>query len=376
MSVKTYPYQNLSLSDIKGETWDDVPGYEGEYQVSNFGRIKSLRRWRNSGKNAGYYTKELIRKPMVRSNYNKHIDQNTYLVSITLKSKGKNYTTAIARYVYYVFVKPFEINNPDIIVSYKDYNGRNVKPENLYLTNRNELVRKSYESGRSYSDWAKNKLSVLQRNMKGHVVAKFDSISQASQSTGFSLSAIAECMKGNIHQHKGFQWRNADKKDLENNRRTGDDLIFNEYLWKKIGSPRTSKKNPLPALSLSLKTLKGEQWKFIEGLNNSYQISNFGRVKSVARFKHNYFVWTKDHIQRLIPDVKKNRNGATLFVQLTKNGRKYQQSVARLVYFHFVKKFNLNDKASKVGFKDDCFYNLRYNNLYLRNKLKSRLLVG
>ena len=38
-------YQNLSLEDLPNEIWKDVVGYEGLYQVSNLGRIKSLDRY-------------------------------------------------------------------------------------------------------------------------------------------------------------------------------------------------------------------------------------------------------------------------------------------------------------------------------------------
>jgi hypothetical protein len=37
-------YKNLSLVDIEGEIWKDIVGYEGSYQISNMGRIKSLER--------------------------------------------------------------------------------------------------------------------------------------------------------------------------------------------------------------------------------------------------------------------------------------------------------------------------------------------
>lgn len=38
-------YQNLSLGNLPNEEWRDVVGYEGLYQVSNLGRIKSLDRY-------------------------------------------------------------------------------------------------------------------------------------------------------------------------------------------------------------------------------------------------------------------------------------------------------------------------------------------
>ena len=42
-----YPYQNLSLKDMKGEEWKNIPGFEDEYQLSNYGRLKSQDRWVN-----------------------------------------------------------------------------------------------------------------------------------------------------------------------------------------------------------------------------------------------------------------------------------------------------------------------------------------
>lgn len=35
-------YKNYSLTNIPGEIWKDIKGYEGLYQVSNFGRVKAL----------------------------------------------------------------------------------------------------------------------------------------------------------------------------------------------------------------------------------------------------------------------------------------------------------------------------------------------
>lgn len=37
--MKFYP---LSLNDLDGEEWRDIRGYDGDYQISNFGRVKSF----------------------------------------------------------------------------------------------------------------------------------------------------------------------------------------------------------------------------------------------------------------------------------------------------------------------------------------------
>ena len=36
-------YKNLSLENLEGEIWLSIEGYEGLYEVSNMGRVKSLR---------------------------------------------------------------------------------------------------------------------------------------------------------------------------------------------------------------------------------------------------------------------------------------------------------------------------------------------
>lgn len=38
----TYPYQNLDLVDMEGEEWKSCIDYDGYYEVSNKGRVKSV----------------------------------------------------------------------------------------------------------------------------------------------------------------------------------------------------------------------------------------------------------------------------------------------------------------------------------------------
>jgi hypothetical protein len=107
-----HPYQNLDLTNLKGERWEDVPGFEGKYEVSNFKRIKSVKRWKGSGKSgAGYYTKEIIRKQGERKAYNHFVKENTYTIGITFKHNGITTSTSTASFVYHAFVKPFDLED-------------------------------------------------------------------------------------------------------------------------------------------------------------------------------------------------------------------------------------------------------------------------
>lgn len=53
-------YKNLQIEDLDGEVWVDAYGYDGYYEVSNLGRIKSLGRWVSNGKSERW-VKEKIR---------------------------------------------------------------------------------------------------------------------------------------------------------------------------------------------------------------------------------------------------------------------------------------------------------------------------
>lgn len=104
------------MSKAEDEIWKDVPGYEGTYQVSSFGRIKSIPRTRMVNGGVKNY-KELIRKPMVINKY----------LSLSAKSPGKkNKQLRVHRVVAQVFV-PNPENKPH--VNHKDCN----KLNNHYL---------------------------------------------------------------------------------------------------------------------------------------------------------------------------------------------------------------------------------------------------
>ena len=58
-------YKNLSLDSLDGEIWVDVYGYDGSYEVSNLGRLKSLSRYVSNGRGGELFVKERILKQAV-----------------------------------------------------------------------------------------------------------------------------------------------------------------------------------------------------------------------------------------------------------------------------------------------------------------------
>ena len=77
--------------------------------------------------------------------------------------------------------------------------------------------------------------------------------------------------------------------------------------------------------------LENEIWKDITGFEGFYQISNFGRVKSLERYGLN----KRYYPIRIMKPYEKNKKKPYLWVELS-NGIKQQYAVARLVALHFI----------------------------------------
>ena len=69
-------HKNTELLDLKDEEWIDVVGYDGSYNVSNMGRIKSVGRFVNSSNGRQKWVKERILK--------QHVSKRNGQVSVKL----------------------------------------------------------------------------------------------------------------------------------------------------------------------------------------------------------------------------------------------------------------------------------------------------
>ena len=103
------------------EIWKDIKGYEGLYQVSNYGRIKTLI---NFNSKHSYSKKELKER---KEKILKEHECNGYLrVTLSKKQKSKHYR--VHRLVAQAFI-PNPENKPQI--NHKDNNRKNNNVNNL-----------------------------------------------------------------------------------------------------------------------------------------------------------------------------------------------------------------------------------------------------
>lgn len=177
------------------EIWKDIKGYEGHYQISNLGRVKSLPRkykWGN-----GY--KETQEKILSTSKRN-----NGYLcVSLCIDSKKK--THSLHKLVALTFIP-----NPNSYpcINHKDENKTNNKADNLewcdsrYNNNYGEHNLKVSQSNKNHKSKSK---TVYQYDLEGNLIKIWESTAECGRN-GFNFGAVANCCRGIKKTYKNYKW--------------------------------------------------------------------------------------------------------------------------------------------------------------------------
>ena len=120
---------------METEIWKDIKGFEGLYQVSNLGRVKSVERYieTKNGKKQ-HWNEKLIAS----------CDNGKGYKTVYLRKNGKTYMKYVHRLVGESFlgnVKSYDINH-------KDFDRSNNKLSNLVITTRLENIQYSIRNNR------------------------------------------------------------------------------------------------------------------------------------------------------------------------------------------------------------------------------------
>lgn len=110
------------------ETWKPIKGYEGLYEVSNFGRIKALEKRVDKGKCHRSWKEHFLKYV---------VDQNGYFRT-NLSKNGTNKTVKVHRIVAETFVENLENKKT---VNHIDGNKQNNKVENLEWATQSENMK-------------------------------------------------------------------------------------------------------------------------------------------------------------------------------------------------------------------------------------------
>ena len=181
---------------MKQEIWKDIPGYEGMYQVSNYGRVMSLR----------YHQTKFpkILKPNLTGEY----------AYVNLSINNKYHSIKIHRAVAICFI-PNPENKP--FVNHKDGNKFNNHVDNLeWVTAAENMAHAKYVlginvlKGRSFggSNFSKEvEQYIVAKDGAEYLLAVYTSIKSAAFVNGMNPSSIKECLSGKIGESHGYIWR-------------------------------------------------------------------------------------------------------------------------------------------------------------------------
>lgn len=176
------------------EIWKPVVGFEGLYEVSNMGRVKSLKR---------LHTKErIIAQSLNHKGY----------ARVTLWKENKQRKFSVHRLVAKAFIPNLD-NLPQ--VNHKDENKQNNNVWNLEWCTQLENHRYGTVNERisaSLTNNPKKSKPVSAFDDEGNLVNTYPSIYEASRQMGVSASSISSCIKGrNRMKHCcGLVWKFAE----------------------------------------------------------------------------------------------------------------------------------------------------------------------
>jgi len=173
------------------EIWKDVKNYEGLYQVSNLGRIKSLERYVNH-LNGARIVHEKILKPV--------IDNTGYYV-VSLWKNNKHSRPHIHRLVAQTFIPTIK-NKPHI--NHIDGNKLNNFINNLEWCTPKENVVHAYRTGLN-----ENNRKINQYDLNGNFIKTWNSIKEAQ--TFYHTTHIGECCRGTRNKTKNYIWKYANE---------------------------------------------------------------------------------------------------------------------------------------------------------------------
>jgi hypothetical protein len=143
---------------MEKEIWKDIPNYEGHYQVSNLGRVRTLKTKHKNNNN--FIEESVLLECLINTGY--------YVVSLSKKCEKKRFL--IHRLVWSAFVG-FNSNEHNLVIDHIN----NIKTDNRLcnlqlLTQRANLNKNKINIGAQFNERCTNRKWASKINYKGKVI--------------------------------------------------------------------------------------------------------------------------------------------------------------------------------------------------------------
>lgn len=224
MKIQSYYYLDTETNQLDGEIWLPVDEYLGFYEVSSFGRVRSVDRKVPHPRLGSQTVKGRILKQKLNSNENLKTGEPSCYLSVALSWEGKLKYHNVRRLVYSAFVQTVDFKQDGLVVLNVDGDGLNNHLHNLTVATYKEKSIRAYKRdrvGESYlkvadrSLWHKPYGGMTRRkriraiDLNTRKVLIFDSITQASENTGIGEKEIIGVAKGRYKKWRSYIFQYA-----------------------------------------------------------------------------------------------------------------------------------------------------------------------
>lgn len=181
--------------------WKTISGYEGYYEVSDAGIVRSIDRIIPDAQTGTKHIRGRIMK--LTENKNKDRGGSGYYV-VNLRKHHTSCVVPVHRLVAEAFL-PNDLNLPT--VNHKDGNKHNNNVSNLewatYSENNLHALTHGLRSPRGNV--------ILQKTLDGKLVATYRSACEASRQTGIGRGIISHCLNHRVLTAGGYLWQKVKK---------------------------------------------------------------------------------------------------------------------------------------------------------------------
>lgn len=358
---------NTSLKNLPDEEWKPIENFE-EYEISNYGRIKSLERWIMDSRGRKRKVPEHMMKLQFMKFFNKYLNHHFYNITCLLSSEGKRSRKSVPRLVYYHFVEKPDVHEKPHLISFKDNNRFNIHAKNLEKLSVSQERFKRVQTDRVRNHKDIYEKTINQYTVDGNLIETFENIKAAGERLSISYRNIFAVINKERLTAGGFRWFLKEyvptDKDFVLAQDTTTNKILNTSLWKRLGQPSIDNNNPPACMNLSLENLPDENWKPLPGLSNQFAISNKGRIKRLN-------CWTSTKNKRFINEkiislfLENYADTSYLYTNLSYKGKRIQIRLNKLLYYCFVKQFDLNDRSLVIINKNKPAWDIDISKLKL-----------
>lgn len=185
--------------------WRDIPGYEGQYMISNTGAVKGLKRLVEYSSPLGNKSVTILKERILRPYFS-----SGYLKVDLYKNSERRKV-----FVHLLVAGQFVLNpNNKPQVNHKDGNRANPVAENLEWTTQAENVDHAKRVlGRTFNSHPPRgkdspyAIPVIQLDLGGNVIREWGALAEIKREKGFKGSHISDCCKGKLNSIYGFRWQ-------------------------------------------------------------------------------------------------------------------------------------------------------------------------